>query len=172
MRNFASTTLTPSQPPAPPPDQPLPKPPRLSKKQREHAKRTVNMLLLRAHVALTYSPHEGSEQALRYADRAVELAVAHHLHQHRGKAQWYRGEALMSLKRWNEANSAFVGSARAVEGGWREEGELACRISRCQKEKEREKEELREPLLGGKEERRRRGDKCLEKSRKAVRFVD
>ncbi|KAH8178119.1 ferric reductase NAD binding domain-containing protein [Sarocladium implicatum] len=109
-RRFVSDFLKAPRPPEPPPTRPVPKPPRPSKKQQEHTKRTINMLLLRSHVALTYSPHEGSSQALRYADRAYELALAHHLHEHRGKAQWYRGEALMELRRWKEANSAIAKS--------------------------------------------------------------
>ena len=116
--------FTRSPPPYPPPSRPLPKLPNKAEKQREHSKQTVNKLLLRAHVALIYSSHEGATQALCYADRAFDLAVEHRIPKHRGKAQWLRGEALMRMERWEDAYGAFVSSARAVEGGWRKQGEL------------------------------------------------
>jgi hypothetical protein len=116
----------PTPTPTPTPTRPLPTPPNTPPNQQDHAKYAVNKLLLRSHIALLYSPHSDSAatQALSYADRARDLAVQHDLFKHRGKTQWFRGEALMRMRRWGEAYEAFVGSARVVEGGWREVGEI------------------------------------------------
>ncbi|KAL2205258.1 hypothetical protein CC79DRAFT_1323980 [Sarocladium strictum] len=151
----------------PTPTRPLPTPPVTPTNQQDHAKYAVNKLLLRSHIALLYSPHSDSAatQALSYADRARDLAVQHDLYKHRGKAQWFRGEALMRMRRWGEAYEAFVGSARVVEGGWREVGELRERMRVCRREVEVERDEF----LVKRGEKYEQG-KVKKRVRKGVRF--
>lgn len=164
--------FTRSPPPYPPPSRPLPKLPNKAEKQREHSKQTVNKLLLRAHVALIYSSHEGATQALCYADRAFDLAVEHRIPKHRGKAQWLRGEALMRMERWEDAYGAFVSSARAVEGGWRKQGELGQRLEVCLRRREERDEKTGTPRPQVKDKLAEViAERGRERPRKTVRFT-
>lgn len=70
----------------------------------------------------------------------------------------------MRMKRWREAYEAFVGSARVVEGRWREVGELRERMRICRREVEVERDEK----MGRRVEEN--GGKVKRRVRKGVRF--
>lgn len=147
IQGLIDRIVTPSPPSLSPPSRPRPARPKPTKKEREETKQTINMLLLRAHVVLTYTSEEGLPQALRYTDRARDHAVAQQLPEHRAKAQWYRGETLMRMERWGDAYEALVASARAVAGGWRAHDELKDKMDVCWKAREREKRRVKEEAL-------------------------